>query len=77
MIRPELFKEQWTHISPRILELFPKLTDQDLQEINGNFETLVAKVNEKHGMPREEVLAVVQPLVMTPVETQGAKKTGR
>lgn len=77
MIRPELFKEQWAQISPKIRELFPKLTDQDLQEINGNVEILVSKVTEKHGMQREEILTKVTPLVSTTAETAGSTKPSR
>ncbi len=71
MIRPELFKEQWTLISPKIKEVFPNLTYQDVQEINGNLDTLVAKVTEKHAMKREEILNKVSPLLTTPAEKAG------
>ncbi len=71
MIRPELFKEQWTQISPKIREVFPNLTYQDVHEINGNLDSLVAKVTEKHAMKREEILAKVSPLLPTPTEKAG------
>lgn len=68
MIRPELLKEHWMHVSPKLREMFPKLTDQDVAEINGNLETLVTKVTEKHGLKREEILKKIAPLVPVPAE---------
>jgi uncharacterized protein YjbJ (UPF0337 family) len=74
MIRAELFKEQWVHVSPKIRDLFPKLTEQDLGEINGNMDALVAKVNEKYGLKREDILNQIAPLLAVPAERPGATK---
>lgn len=77
MFRPELFKEQWTEISPKIREVFPNLTAQDVQEINGNIDVLVAKVSEKNQMKREEILAQVTPLLKTPAEKASTTHASR
>lgn len=77
MFRPELFKEQWPEISPKIREVFPSLSSQDVQDINGNIDVLVAKVSEKNQMKREEILAKVTPLLKTPAEKAGTTHVGR
>jgi uncharacterized protein YjbJ (UPF0337 family) len=32
-----------------------KLTDNDLDQVEGNYETLVGKIQEKYGTTREEI----------------------
>lgn len=55
MFTPETIKEHWTTLKPKVRELWPNLTDLDVQAINGDGELLVTKVREKNAIAREEI----------------------
>jgi len=44
----------WKQMSGKIKEKWGKLTDNDLQTINGQTEQLVGKIQERYGIAREE-----------------------
>jgi uncharacterized protein YjbJ (UPF0337 family) len=45
---------KWKQVKGSIKEKFGKLTDDDLQMINGNRDKLVGKIQERYGIAREE-----------------------
>ncbi len=57
MYRPEMIKEHWTTLKPKVRELWPNLTELDVQAINGDGEFLVTKVREKYTIAREEIFS--------------------
>ncbi len=56
MFHPEMVKEHWTTLEPKVREFWPKLTEQDVQTINGDGELLITKVREKYGIVREDIV---------------------
>lgn len=73
MFQPEMVKEHWTILKPKVREFWPNLTEQDVQTINGDGELLVTKVREKYGIVREDIFNKLAPylpkLAPLPVQT--------
>ncbi len=57
MFRPELIKEHWTTLQPKLRVVWPNLTEEDVQAINGDGELLVTKVRAKYGINRDEIFS--------------------
>ncbi len=51
----EKFAVKWRELRGRIKIQWGKLTDDDLLQIEGNYDVLVSKIMEKYGTAREEV----------------------
>ncbi len=51
----EQFAAKWRELRGRIRSQWGKLTDDDLLQIEGNYDVLVSKIMEKHGQVREEI----------------------
>jgi len=47
-------KGKWKQVSGSLKANWGKLTDDDLQEINGNLEKFQGKMQEKYGMAKDE-----------------------
>jgi uncharacterized protein YjbJ (UPF0337 family) len=45
---------QWTQFKGRLKEQWGELTDDELEAIAGNREQLVGKLQEKHGLTKDE-----------------------
>ncbi|MGH9255906.1 MAG: CsbD family protein [Vicinamibacterales bacterium] len=45
---------QWTQIKGRVREQWGKLTNDDLDQIQGRAEQLVGRVQERYGIARDE-----------------------
>ena len=65
--RPEMIREHFTTLRPKIREFWPKLTEQDLQAINGDGELLVTKVQENYKVTRDEIYSKLAPFLPVPV----------
>lgn len=76
MVQPETLKEQWSGLVPKIRDRWPNLTDQDLDEINGDLNKLVAKISEKHGQNKVEVMNDLTTLITPPEKTTTGGKVG-
>jgi uncharacterized protein YjbJ (UPF0337 family) len=50
----DLLKGKWKQVKGKIKAKWCKLTDDDLQQIDGNQEKLIGKIQEKHGKEKEE-----------------------
>jgi uncharacterized protein YjbJ (UPF0337 family) len=50
----DLLESQWTQIRDILHEKFSNLTDEDIKQINGRYDQLVAKLQQKYGYSREE-----------------------
>jgi len=46
---------KWHQLKGSIKKEWGKLTDNDLDQAEGNYETLVGKIQEKYGTSREEI----------------------
>ena len=74
MFRPEMVKQHWTTLSPKIRELWPNLTEQDIQEISGDVEVLVSKVQSKYNLGRDEIFDKLKRSMPVPAEQASAAK---
>ncbi|GIV78786.1 CsbD family protein [Litorilinea aerophila] len=50
----DILKGKWTQIKGHIREKWGELTDDELDQIQGEREQLVGKLQEKYGWKREE-----------------------
>jgi uncharacterized protein YjbJ (UPF0337 family) len=50
----DMFKGQWTQLKGAIREKWGKLTDDDLDQVQGKSEQLVGKIQERYGYAKEE-----------------------
>ncbi|MEL0659183.1 CsbD family protein [Psychromonas arctica] len=50
----DIMKGKWKQVSGTLKANWGKLTDDDLQEIDGNLEKFQGKMQEKYGMAKDE-----------------------
>ncbi len=50
----ELLETQWSQVRDILKEKFTNLSDDDIKQINGRYEELVAKLQQRYGYSREE-----------------------
>ena len=50
----DMIKGQWKQVSGTLKANWGKLTDDDLQEIDGSLEKFQGKMQEKYGMAKDE-----------------------
>ena len=50
----DILESQWSQIRDILSEKFSNLTDEDIRQINGQYDRLVAKLQQKYGYSREE-----------------------
>lgn len=48
-------KDDWKQLAGRIKAKWGRLTDEEIQEAEGNSEYLIGKVQERYGLAREQV----------------------
>jgi uncharacterized protein YjbJ (UPF0337 family) len=51
----EIFKGQWHQFKGAVRKQWGKLTDDDLEQIQGDSERLAGKVQERYGRARDQV----------------------
>ena len=51
----DIIEGKWTQAKGQIKKKYGELTDDELDQINGNYEILVGKIQEKYGKSRDEV----------------------
>ena len=68
MFKPEMIREHWTTLQPKLRMVWPNLSEQDVQAINGDAVLLVTKVREKYEINREDIFSkLAQYLPVQPV----------
>jgi uncharacterized protein YjbJ (UPF0337 family) len=50
----DILKGQWTQLKGELQKQWGKLTSDDLDQIQGNYQILVGKLQERYGRSREE-----------------------
>ena len=68
-LKADTFKQRWSSLVPKIRDRYPNLSDQDLSDINGDLDKLVAKVSEKHGQNKAEIMNDLTTLISGPEKT--------
>ena len=51
----DTFKGQWMQLKGRIRRQWGKLTDDDVDEIQGDAEILIGKLQERYGRSKDQV----------------------
>jgi len=59
----DLVTDRWQVLIPKLREVWPKLTDPDFRQVEGNLEMLVTKVSDRYGIKRPEVLQQLKRLL--------------
>lgn len=49
----DIIKGKWTQLKGEVKVQWGKLTDDELDEINGNYDKMVGKLQEKYGYERD------------------------
>ncbi|MCE5315859.1 MAG: BON domain-containing protein [Parachlamydia sp.] len=50
----EVLEAQWVHVKEFLREKWPKLTDEDINQINGRIDVLIAKLQQRYGFTRDQ-----------------------
>lgn len=50
----DIVKGQWKKIKGKLKQQWGKLTDDDITEMEGNYEELAGKIQKRYGYEREE-----------------------
>jgi uncharacterized protein YjbJ (UPF0337 family) len=50
----DVLQGQWTQLKGKVREQWGKLTDDDFEQIQGNAEKLIGKLQERYGRNREQ-----------------------
>jgi uncharacterized protein YjbJ (UPF0337 family) len=50
----DTLKGQWTQLKGKVREQWGKLTDDEIDQMQGNAEMLIGKIQERYGRSREE-----------------------
>ena len=53
-MNPDILQGNWKQLHGRIREWWGRLTDDEIDQINGRREILVGKLQEKYGYTRQE-----------------------
>jgi uncharacterized protein YjbJ (UPF0337 family) len=69
----DTLKGQWTQIKGRVREQWGKLTNDDLDQIQGRAEQLIGKVQERYGIQRDEAKRQVDDFMRTTEPTTGRR----
>ncbi len=51
----DTFKGQWKHFKGELKQRWGKFTDDDLMQIEGNYDAFLGKVQERYGMQKDDV----------------------
>ena len=54
MVNKEIMQGQWLQIKGKIKERWGKLTDDDLEKINGKREQLIGKLQTRYGIAKQK-----------------------
>jgi len=54
-VNQDTLKGEWSQLRGRVRKRWGKLTDDDLDQIEGDREILVGKLQERYGRTREQV----------------------
>ena len=50
----DVLKGQWTQLKGKVREQWGKLTDDEIDQMQGNAEMLIGKIQERYGHSRDE-----------------------
>lgn len=50
----DIAKGKWNQVTGKVKQQWSKLTDDEVEEMEGNFEMFYGKMQEKYGMSRDK-----------------------
>lgn len=50
----DTLKGQWTQLKGKVREQWGKLTDSDMEQVEGRSEQLIGRIQERYGIARDE-----------------------
>lgn len=56
----ELLEDQWVEVKEFIREKFSSLTEEDIRQIDGHYDQLVARLQQRYGFSREQAEAEIR-----------------
>ena len=68
----DILKGQWTQLKGRVREQWGKLTDDDLDRIQGKSEQLVGRLQERYGWARDQAQSEVDSWLRSATPNPGA-----
>ena len=66
MTSKDVTKSEWQKLKPQVREACPRLTNEDLDKINGKYEALVCVLEEKYSISEEDARKMVAAIPNTP-----------
>ena len=73
----EQFTAKWRQLRGRVKAEWGKLTDDELDQIEGNYDMLVGKIAEKYGQAREQIERRLDTFLTEEPVVSGASHTGK
>lgn len=73
----ELFETQWAQNKTFIKDKFSNLTDEDIRQINGRYDQLINRLQQRYGYTREEAEAQLSNWTIDRARTYGEKSYAR
>lgn len=60
LIMPKtIFRDRWHHLKDGIKHKWEDISDEEIEEINGEFDKLVAYIKDKYGVEEEDAVKQV------------------
>jgi uncharacterized protein YjbJ (UPF0337 family) len=72
LMNEDILKGQWTQLKGRVREQWGKLTDDDLDRIQGKSEQLIGRLQERYGWQRDQAQREVDTWLRSATTSSGA-----
>ena len=59
----DIFNGNWKQTKGEIKKIWGKFTDDELDQVEGNLDKFIGKIQEKYGMEKEEARSKVNDLI--------------
>jgi uncharacterized protein YjbJ (UPF0337 family) len=72
LMNEDILKGQWTQLKGRVREQWGKLTDDDLDQIQGKSEQLIGRLQERYGWAQDQARREVDTWLRSATPSPGA-----
>jgi uncharacterized protein YjbJ (UPF0337 family) len=77
VMNAEQLKGKWTHFKGELKQKWGKFTDDDLKQIEGNYEKFIGKVQERYAGKKVELMKWADAWQAKPAATKAVEKKPR
>jgi len=77
VMNAEQLKGKWTHFKGKLKQKWGKFTDDDLKQIEGNYEKFIGKVQERYAGKKVELMKWADAWHAKPAATKAVEKKPR